>query len=239
MNRCRYCGIRGHNIVTCPKIKEAAAANPDSWAARRVNQIKSKNEPANRQCKYCGETGHNKRTCKKILENTIEAVNINTQYRKAVLAYYKKYGIGVGTLVQTKRTAGYDLQKNYNHLENPLAMIVEIKTENIIYPGSRNDDIIFEFTNVYDWDGRNGRRSGYIPVEYIAEDKDLTDPTVITNSDYSYGPLAPFKVVGPGYFMIDDEEAFCKDATPFKDIMSMMGTDYDCKNRFKNRKYFK
>ena len=149
MNRCRYCGIRGHNIVTCPKIRENAVANPDSWAARRVEQIKTKNEPTNRLCKYCGETGHNKRTCKKILENTIEAVNINNNYRKSVVAYYKKHGIGVGTLIQLQSATGYDNKSEWKHYEKPLAMIVEIREKAIIYPGNREDDIVFQYVNVY------------------------------------------------------------------------------------------
>jgi hypothetical protein len=100
---CRYCYGNGHNIRTCPKIREQAAKHPDSWAARKVESLKSSTSSTGnsntRVCGYCKQSGHNRKTCKKILVDFADAVSKNSQYRMKMLENMKMCGFGVGTLV--------------------------------------------------------------------------------------------------------------------------------------------
>lgn len=98
MRHCRYCYGTGHNIRSCPRIKEQAATNPNSWQAARVKTYKE----TTRTCTYCREIGHNKSTCKKLLADFKDECQKNVEYRKDLLEKMKSSGFGTGALVSTR-----------------------------------------------------------------------------------------------------------------------------------------
>lgn len=239
MNRCRYCGIHGHNIVTCPKMKEKAITNPNSWAAEKAASYKKTKEEGGkaRTCSYCSETGHNKKTCKKIIENVSEAINVNYKFRRAAITYYQKHGIGPGALLQFDRVSGYNNSQEWKPFEKALGLVLSVKKENLVYPGVRVGDIEVEFMNVYQYNGVSLARTELtIPNSFIVEDRPIStnDPY---DSEYYYSTPV-FSVLSRGYFQVDNEEQFCKDGTPFHD-MSRYGNNYNFHYTFNNRKFFK
>lgn len=141
MSHCRYCYGNGHNIRSCPKIKEQAIANPDSWAARKIESYKV--DPAKggnaRVCGYCHETGHNRKTCKKIIVDFTEAVKKNSQYRINMLERMKMCGFGVGALVECR------------YSNNSICTITRINWDNINFNNEFNTNVA-----VLDEDGYNG-----------------------------------------------------------------------------------
>jgi len=114
-SRCRYCYEAGHNQRSCPKMKEAAAANPNSYIADKVAAYK------HRACSYCNEPGHNKKTCKTFFTDYAEAIKRNALYRKQILEKMCKAGLGVGALLEFR----------YNSDE--CALIEKIEWDNITY----------------------------------------------------------------------------------------------------------
>ena len=114
-SRCRYCYEAGHNQRSCPKMKQAAIANPNSYIADKVAAYK------HRACSYCSEIGHNKKTCKSFFTDYAEAIKKNALYRKNILEKMCKAGLGVGALVDSR----------YNDAE--CALIEDIEWDNITY----------------------------------------------------------------------------------------------------------
>jgi len=239
MNRCGYCNNRGHNMVTCDKLKEQAIANPNSWAAEKAASYKKAKEEGGkaRACSYCSESGHNKKTCKKILENTVEAMNVNYKFRRAAVAYYQKHGIGPGALLQFNRVSGYNNNQEWKYFEEVLGLVVSVKKEELVYPGVRVGDIHVEYMNVYQYNGISLATTQLtIPAAFIVGDRPIgiNDPY---DSEFYYSTPA-FNVLSRGYFQVDNEEQFCKDGTQFQDI-SRYGNNYNFRQTLNNRKYFK
>lgn len=144
MRHCRYCGHRGHNIRSCSTLREQAAKDPNSWAARKVATIATKNKinsSSTRKCSYCKDSGHNRASCSKLSTDYVEMVKVNAEYRKNMLSKMKKAGFGIGALVEQK----------YNDC---LQLITEIAWDNINSDSIRtgwNNHVAFDgeaFTSV-------------------------------------------------------------------------------------------
>lgn len=122
---CRWCGDSGHNQRGCPKLKEQARQEPNSYAAQKVAYHASSN--TTKRCGYCGETSHNRKTCKKLIVDYSQAIAKNAEYRKNLFQKMCKAGFGIGALVEPR----YD---------NCMAIITEINWDRITY--HENSDVI-------------------------------------------------------------------------------------------------
>lgn len=125
-SRCSYCYEKGHNRTTCPKMREEAAADPNSWAAIKLNRIKAKRKTTVRKCSYCGVPGHTKRTC---TEKPIDAEKLNLAnrvWRSKLVESLKEAGIGVGSLLRVK-----DTRASYTLREEDLLLVVDIKWDSM------------------------------------------------------------------------------------------------------------
>ena len=123
-SRCSYCYEKGHNRTTCPKMREEAAADPNSWAAVKLNRIKAKRKATVRLCSYCSEPGHTKRTCS---QKPIDAEKLNLAnrvWRSKLIESLTEAGIGVGSLLRVK-----DTRASYTLIEEDLLLVVDIDWE--------------------------------------------------------------------------------------------------------------
>ena len=139
--QCSYCGERGHNRRTCPKIDEVIKKNPDSYLARerQRREARQKIRVQQVQCSYCGGFGHNKAGCsdrKQALKYFSEWL---PKWRELICNQIKKHKLGIGSLVKTTNReyfskkerrwksadnllyiiTGYDLNQNPNYNYQP------------------------------------------------------------------------------------------------------------------------
>ena len=95
--RCSHCYKSGHNIRSCPKLKEDAAGG-SYYAERKLERIKAR-RVTNRRCSYCKETGHNVRGCnlktgdKILYEDMVATVNAWLEN------LMKEANFGVGSII--------------------------------------------------------------------------------------------------------------------------------------------
>ena len=86
-SRCGYCWGTGHNRLSCPKVKEQAAAG-DAYAQRQLERSKVK------QCSYCKSTDHIKSSC----------ISQFTDERREALASWVGI-LGLASVIQEKKIA--------------------------------------------------------------------------------------------------------------------------------------
>lgn len=102
--RCSHCWKEGHNVKSCSQLTEEVKANPGGRAHRRYSKYfdeegNRKDASSARSCSYCNEIGHTKRTCETKLNDLVYNIKTNQEYRNDVYAWFKKKGLGVGSLV--------------------------------------------------------------------------------------------------------------------------------------------
>ena len=101
---CRYCYGTGHNVRSCEKMREDAKANPNGFAARKVQQYStSKKEGGTaRSCTYCRDSGHNRKSCTKLVQDYAQTIRKNAEYRKKIIERMITCGFGVGALISCR-----------------------------------------------------------------------------------------------------------------------------------------
>ena len=94
---CSHCYKAGHNIRSCPQLKEDAARG-SYYAERKLERVKAR-RATNRRCSYCRETGHNVRGCnlktgdKILYEDMVATVNAWLEN------LMKEVNFGVGSII--------------------------------------------------------------------------------------------------------------------------------------------
>ena len=119
--RCSHCYEKGHNRTTCPQLKKEAAADPNGYAARKLNRIKAKKQATVRRCSYCTLPGHTKRTCPQKPVDAEKLNQANRVWRSKLLESLQKAGLGQGALLQVTSE-----RINYHMKEGDLLLIVDI-----------------------------------------------------------------------------------------------------------------
>lgn len=95
--RCSHCYKSGHNIRSCPKLKEDAAGG-SYYAERKLERVRAR-RVTTRRCSYCKEAGHNVRGCslktgdKMIYEDMVATVS--TWFENLM----KEAAFGVGSII--------------------------------------------------------------------------------------------------------------------------------------------
>lgn len=95
--RCSYCYSRGsHSKMHCPKMKEDAAKNPNSFAAA---ELKTYQEAVkNRKCSYCYTVGHNRSGCKSIKSDQQVVESLRKKFKENTKEYFQLH-VPVGSIV--------------------------------------------------------------------------------------------------------------------------------------------
>lgn len=108
---CSYCARQGHNKRGCPDRKEYIANNPDSWTATRDREAELNRKTRGRRCSYCDFRGHTVRTCDKKKTDKQILVQKLTKTRRNVLDAMANSGLGIGALVEVKRSSWRDVPR--------------------------------------------------------------------------------------------------------------------------------
>jgi hypothetical protein len=74
--------------------------NPNDYYAKEY--FESKKRTSKRTCGYCQESGHNRKTCSEAKIDRDGFIRQNQAAREKALDWFKKCGVGVGTLVETE-----------------------------------------------------------------------------------------------------------------------------------------
>lgn len=204
---CRWCGNSKHNRTTCPKRLEYIKNNPASWEAKRHAERLNGAGKRTANCSWCGNQGHNKRNCASLVEDSIALTKKNANYRKHVLEYMRKEGLGIGALVNIKSAWGYDSKGEHVNCINAIAMIVDIDWDKIAYPVGGDSSIQIEYTNIYDYNAVTKMRTSH----------ELNPQTVynsMNNTSSNEDQYYKLDIVSPGHVMIENESEWLKGKLP-------------------------
>jgi len=116
---CSHCYNRGHNLRGCPQLKKEAAANPNSYAATKLNRMKP------RTCSYCDQTGHNRRGCSTLKTHKATFTSDTHLWRQAFAKWATSQGAAFGAIVSVP-ISWQDHKGNYhNGDEKPLIGLLQ------------------------------------------------------------------------------------------------------------------
>jgi len=135
--RCSHCYGNGHNRRSCPDLKEnmekekaRAERTGESMGWTAKCYFEKKDGAKVRKCTFCSKEGHNRATCP-TLANAIKEYNkSNKKFRKIVLKYMKKNGIGVGSLVSIPDGMLY--VSGFGYLNDTLGVVTDIGWDAIL-----------------------------------------------------------------------------------------------------------
>lgn len=137
-NICGYCLKAGHNKRTCQEYFKFIMENPNSYSAKKYQEMK---EGSNRACSYCHQPGHNKATCNELADARLKAIFQNQKYRKIVLNLFKEYKIAEGAILSF--TQGFPNSHN-SYLKPQIALIYKIDWNNIIFKNTTRPGLWFK-----------------------------------------------------------------------------------------------
>ena len=98
---CGHCYTRGHNKTACPKMRQEAAANPDSWQATQVARYEARKAKP-KICSYCNASGHTRAGCDDVKAHKAQFIIDANLWRTALAKWMQEVQLGVGALVQCK-----------------------------------------------------------------------------------------------------------------------------------------
>lgn len=111
--RCSFCGMRGHNVRSCPEVV-AAANDEDNIHYDAYQVMKAKDEMRKRktraakkgkvrkkpQCGFCRSSNHNRKNCKRMKRFKSKLYKANTNWRRWFTQRVNILGVGQGALVE-------------------------------------------------------------------------------------------------------------------------------------------
>lgn len=214
---CRYCGDSGHNVNGCPKAKEYAKNNPNSWYAQKAAQRAE--SAKHRKCSYCNTEGHNRKTCTHIMADMIKVAGINQDFRKKFLEnIIKKNGIAPGALISVNETSGYDNAGIYRYdLKEKMALITNIIFDDVKFPNKDGNchAVKVQFMDIYDYGGKRLAETYItIPNWFILGKERPTERW--------YRNTLDFKVISPGHYDMDNEDEWVKN----KEVIQRICEEY-------------
>jgi hypothetical protein len=129
---CGHCYETGHNKRGCPKRKQFAVENPDSYVARQFADQKARAQK--RRCSFCAKIGHNRRGCTEFKTTTAEAERDSRQYRRNFLKYIKDMGLTPGALIVRRSVETYDsTTREYTTHDRQVCQVTDILWDNVDY----------------------------------------------------------------------------------------------------------
>ena len=111
--RCSFCGMRGHNVRSCPEVIAAASdednLNYDAYHVmkakeemrkRKTRAAKHSKERKKSQCGFCRSSNHNRKNCKRMRRFKSKLYKANTNWRKWFAQRVRVLGVGQGALIE-------------------------------------------------------------------------------------------------------------------------------------------
>jgi len=136
--RCGHCYHEGHNKRGCPKRKQYAAENPDSYVAQQFRDQAARAKK--RRCTFCAKIGHNRRGCAEFKTTTAQAERESRKYRRNFLKYIKDMGITPGALIVRRNVETYDrATREYTSHDRQVCQVTEIFWDMVDYRAKDNE----------------------------------------------------------------------------------------------------
>jgi hypothetical protein len=215
---CRYCGESGHNVNGCAKAKDYAKNNPNSWYAQKAAQRAE--SAKHRKCSYCNTEGHNRKTCSHIMSDMIVVAGINQDFRRKFYQnIVKSNGVAPGALISIDDTSGYDQEGIYRYdLKDKMALVTEIDFDNVKSPNKDGGCQVVkaQYLDIYNYRGQGLAEIHLsVPNWFILGKEPPTERW--------YRNTLGFKVVSPGHYDLENEDAWVKN----KEIVQRICEEYD------------
>ena len=213
---CRYCYETGHNINGCPKLKEFAAKNPDSYWASRLQQ--KAEQAKNRKCSYCNTVGHNKKTCSSMLDDKIKIAAVSINFRqKFIQNIVERDGFVPGALVTINTASGYVNGEYKYDLQDQLALVTDINFDEVIAIKPNVIPVKVQFLHMTDYHGGKQAETWiYIPRWYIMDRKPEG------NGYYNLN----HKVVSRGFYNVENPEELARDKNVIESMQNDLGNHF-------------
>ena len=112
--KCHYCWESGHNVRTCPMVRNNAS-DPNSSGYHYANNILAnrslkKEIQGGIKCSFCKQTGHNVATCTaKKEQNTVRLAAAAKAFRLKFIDWCKENSFGVGSMISSKNHHSYGI----------------------------------------------------------------------------------------------------------------------------------
>jgi len=174
--RCSHCWNTGHNKSGCSVLREKMQAriaeDPNDW--RATQYFANKKRSSKRTCSYCTNVGHNRKTCKELKFAKATTVRQAAEWREKALTYFKRIGLGVGSLVRYNNDAiGLITAVNWHAMDHRFLL------------KDYHEERVFQFSDV-----RNAKMTTNVTLPIP---KDETHAVTKEN----YDPWYTIEVVGP------------------------------------------
>ena len=111
--RCSFCGMRGHNVRSCPEVALAAEDEENKhydayqvdkakteMRKRKVRESKRKAPRKKPQCGFCRSSNHNRKNCKRMKKFKSKLYKANANWRRWFAHRIQILGVGQGALVE-------------------------------------------------------------------------------------------------------------------------------------------
>jgi hypothetical protein len=122
--RCRYCRLKGHNVVSCEDRKKFVAEHlgSDTYEGHQAKHsyelYDCPTTRRKRRCKWCTSTEHDVRKCPDIAVKVKAMTDKCVRARQIFLERMEATGFGIGTLVRYRDNRHWDGELNdyvYTH----------------------------------------------------------------------------------------------------------------------------
>jgi len=146
--QCGFCGMRGHNITTCPAVDKYADLALDkitkipsyicnAWEHSALLEIKKREERKAKlrkpkklsRCSYCKRHGHKRPSCKYLKSFRKMVYKANKNWKRLFVERVNQLGLGIGCLVQFDPQTVRNLE--FNVMDNHIAMITRYNLNNL------------------------------------------------------------------------------------------------------------
>ena len=136
--RCGHCYQEGHNKRGCPKRKQYAAENPDSYVARQMADQAARAKK--RRCTFCAKIGHNRRGCAEFKTTTAQAERDSRKYRRDFVKYIREVGLTPGALIVRRNVETYDrATREYTTHDRMVLQVTDIIWDRVDYTAKDNE----------------------------------------------------------------------------------------------------
>ena len=146
--RCKFCGVRGHNITTCKLVNPVVSAalnklsndslyilNSEERCAlheikkREERKVKTRKPRKPPHCSYCGSPKHKRPKCNLLKDFRQMVYQANKNWKRAFTRRINECGLGIGCLIkldkQTVRTLDFNVD------DHCITMITEYNLNNL------------------------------------------------------------------------------------------------------------
>ena len=211
--RCGHCYQDGHNKRGCPKRKQYAVENPDSYVARQMADHAARAKK--RRCSYCAKIGHNRRGCAEFKRATAQAERDSRRYRREFAKYIKDMGLSPGALIVRRNVETYDRKtREYTTHDRQVLQVTDILWDKVDYRAKDNEYTSFQAIQAVPV--AQLMDAGARDTFYLSRHESASLPESLRREDLRTNYMADWELVSPGSSSIEPPSHFVGDLSIVK-----------------------